>query len=396
MGAPMSDTALPGPLLPADNEVGSVGLVQKRFWTCTLDDEPLVLENRLTLPHIEVAYETYGTLNAARDNVILVLHGVTGSSHAAGKYAPENRTLGYWDPLIGPGKVFDTNRFFVVAPNSLGGCRGSTGPSSPNPRTGKPYGLSFPIITIRDMVRVQERFLRECLGIEQLALVAGGSMGGMQALEWGVLYPEKVHAVVPIATTARVSARAIAFNEVARRAICLDPNWNRGDYYSNEGNPPRDGLALARMISSITYLSDEVMQQMFGRKPANEETPLEHDLHARFDVERYLHDEGEKLVRRFDANSYLYLSKAMDLHDISRGHPSLEDALRRVRCKSLFVAIRSDDLFPPHETAEMVRILQSFGYPVQYFMMDSAYGHDAFLVEQTKMIPALRRFIAML
>jgi homoserine O-acetyltransferase len=387
---------LTGPLLPEDEVVGSVGLVEKQFWHFASESDPLILDNRMTLAQVDVAYETYGTLNANRDNTILILHGITGSSHAAGKYAPENRTLGYWDPLIGPGKVFDTNRFFVIAPNSLGGCRGSTGPSSPNPQTGKPYALSFPIITIRDMVRMQERFLREGLGITQLALVTGGSMGGMQALEWAVMYPERVKAVAPIATTARVSARAIAFNEVARRAICLDPNWNRGQYYETGNETPQDGLALARMISTITYLSDEVMREMFGRKPASEETALEHDLHARFDVERYLHDEGEKLVRRFDANSYLYLSKAMDLHDVSRGYPTLEEALQRITAKALFVAIRSDDLFPAHETAEMVRIMQGLGKHVEYFLMDSAYGHDAFLVHQTRMIPALRRFMASL
>lgn len=383
-------------LLPADNEVCSVGLVTKEQWCFDAGETPLVLENHLTLSHFDVAYETYGKLNAARDNVILILHGITGSSHAAGKYAPENRTLGYWDPLIGPGKVFDTNRFFIVAPNSLGGCRGATGPSSINPATGKPYGLSFPIITIRDMVEVQERFLRDCLGITELALVAGGSMGGMQALEWAVMYPDRVRAVAPIATTARVSARAIAFNEVARRAIRLDPKWNRGEYYDSPDGGPNGGLALARMIGTITYLSDEVMRELFGRKPASQESALEHDLHARFDVEKYLHDEGDKLVRRFDANSYLYLSKAMDLHDVSRGYPTLEDALARIKAKSLFVAIRSDDLFPPHETVEMVKIMHRLGKAVEYFLMDSAYGHDAFLVEQTKMIPALRRFVATL
>lgn len=387
---------LNGPLLPADHEVCSVGLVKKETWAFGSESDPFVLENHMTLSRVEVAYETYGTLNAAKDNVILVLHGITGSSHAAGKYAPENRTLGYWDPLIGPGKVFDTNRFFVVAPNSLGGCRGATGPACLDPGTGKPYGLSFPIITIRDMVRVQERFLREALGITHLAMAVGGSMGGMQALEWSVMYPDRVRAVAPIATTARVSARAIAFNEVARRAICLDPKWKRGNYYDSPDGGPDAGLALARMIGTITYLSDEVMREMFGRKMASEESAFEHDLHSRFDVERYLHDEGDKLVKRFDANSYLYMSKAMDIHDISRGYPSLEEALNRITARSLFVAIRSDDLFPPRDTVEMVKIMHRQGRAVEYFLMDSAYGHDAFLVEQMKMIPALRRFVALL
>ena len=379
----------------ADIVVGSVGLVEKRFSTFGSPDAPFILDNRQMLPRVEIAYETYGTLNAARDNTILVQHGLTGSSHAAGKYAESNRSVGYWDGLIGPGKVFDTDRFFVVAVNSLGGCRGATGPASVDPHTGKRYGLTFPIVTIRDMVRVQEIFLRERLGITQLALVTGGSMGGMQALEWAVTFPEKVRAVAPIATTARLSARGIAFNEIARRSIMLDPKWNRGEYYENEAEEggPQAGLALARMIGTITYLSDEVMHEMFGRKPASEQTALERDLHARFDVERYLHDEGDALVRRFDANSYLYLTKALDLHDVSRGHSSLEAALSRLTAKSLFVSIRSDELFPPQETEEAVNILRRQGKDVTHFNMDSAYGHDAFLVEQHKMLPVLRAFI---
>nr|CAA9275934.1 Homoserine O-acetyltransferase [uncultured Armatimonadetes bacterium] len=289
--------------------------------------------------------------------------------------------------------ITPNDRFFVVASNTLGGCRGTTGPSSPDPATGRPYGLTFPIITIRDMVRVQERLLRH-LGIEELRLVAGGSMGGMQALEWAVMYPERVRAALPIATTARLSARGIAFNEIARRAICLDPRWNKGDYYGSEDGGPDAGLALARMVGTVTYLSDAVLQEQFGRKPASEESAIERDLHARFDVERYLHDEGEALVRRFDANSYLYLTKACDLHDVSRGYPSLEAALARVTARTLLVAIRSDDLFPPQETDEIVAILRRHNRDVRHFLLDSAYGHDAFLVEQDKMLSVLRDFVA--
>jgi len=382
--------------LHPDDAVGSVGLVEKRTYAFGSPGDPFVLENRQTLSHVEVAYETFGRLSDARDNVILVEHGITGSSHAAGKYAPTNRSVGYWDGLIGPGKVFDTDRFFVVAMNSLGGCRGTTGPSSPDPATGRPYGVTFPIVTIRDMVRVQERVLRELFGVTHLALVAGGSMGGMQALEWAVLYPDRVRAVVPIATSARVSARAIAFNEIARRAIMLDPAWRKGDYYDAPEGGPRDGLSLARMVGTVTYLSDTVMEQMFGRKPAAEESALEHDLHARFDVERYLHDEGEALVRRFDANSYLYLSKAVDLHDISRGFPSLADAMARITARALFIAISSDDLLPPHQTDEMVSLLRAAGRSedeVRHFLVDSPYGHDAFLVEYRKFLPTLREFV---
>jgi homoserine O-acetyltransferase len=392
--ASAAEAAATPPAGDPDGAVGSVGIVAKQVYRFGTTDDPFVLENKQALTRVEVAFETYGRLNARRDNAVLVLHGLTGSSHAAGKYAPDNRSVGYWDGLIGPGKVFDTDRFFVVASNALGGCRGTTGPMSPDPATGRPYGLRFPIITIRDMVRVQERLLRERLGIESLALVTGGSMGGMQALEWAVMYPDRVRAALPIATCARLSARGIAFNEIARRAICLDPKWRSGDYYGDGNGGPNDGLALARMVGTITYLSDEVMQSLFGRKPEAQESALERDLHARFDVERYLHDEGEALVRRFDANSYLYLTKAIDLHDVSRGYPSLEAALARIACPLLLVAIRSDDLFPPYQTEEIVAILRRLGRNVDYFLLDSAYGHDAFLVEQFKMLPVLRRFVA--
>ncbi|MDX1934016.1 MAG: homoserine O-acetyltransferase [Capsulimonadales bacterium] len=376
-----------------DERVGSAGIVEKRFWTLGTEADPFLLDNRQTLAPITVAYETYGTLNAARDNVILVQHGLTGSSHAAGKYAPENRSVGYWDSLIGPGKVFDTDRFFVVAVNSLGGCRGTTGPSSIDPRTGRPYGLTFPIITIRDMVRLQERFLRECLGIERLRLVTGGSMGGMQALEWAVTFADRTDAVLPIATTPRLSARGIAFNEIARRAICLDPKWRNGEYYDHPEGGPDAGLALARMVGTITYLSDPIMERMFGRTPAAQTSALERDLHARFDVERYLHEEGEALVRRFDANSYLYLTKAVDLHDISRDYPTMEAALARITARIFFISISSDDLFPPHETEAAVAVLRRLGKAVEYHCLDSVYGHDGFLVEQARLRPLIRAFL---
>jgi homoserine O-acetyltransferase len=371
-----------------------VGIVVKRVWSFGSAADPFVLENGQTLPRVDVAYETYGTLNAARDNIILVQHGLTGSSHAAGKYAPHNRSVGYWDGLIGPGKVFDTDRFCVVATNSLGGCRGTTGPASLDPATGKPYGVSFPLVSIRDMVRVQERLLREHLGITHLALVAGGSMGGMQALEWAAMYPDRVHNLLPIATGTRYSARGIAYNELARRAIYLDPAWKQGAYYDDPHGGPHKGLALARMVATMTYLSHETMEGMFGRRPVDEEAALERDLHARFEVERYLHAEGEALVRRFDANSYLYMTKAADLHDLSRGYPSLEAALSRITARTLLVSIRSDELFPPSETEELGAVLARHGRDVTSFVLESAYGHDAFLVEQGRMLPALRRFVA--
>jgi homoserine O-acetyltransferase len=378
----------------ADSAVGSAGIVRKRHWSFGSADAPFVFENGETLPRVEVAYEIYGRLNASCDNVILVQHGLTGSSHAAGKYAPYNRSVGYWDGLIGPGKVFDTNRFFVVATNSLGGCRGTTGPASINPATGKPYGLAFPLVTIRDMVRVQERLLREHLGITQLALVAGGSMGGMQALEWAVMYPHRVRNLLPIATGARYSARSIAYNELGRRAITLDPAWKQGDYYDDPDGGPQQGLALARMVATMTYMTHGTMEEKFGRKPADARAALARDMNASFAVERYLHTEGQALVRRFDANSYLYMTRALDLHDVSQGYPSLEAALSRITARTLLVAIRSDELFPPYQTEEIAAPLARNGCDVSFHLLDSDYGHDAFLVEQDKMLPALRQFVA--
>lgn len=379
--------------MPARDDDKSVGLVERQFFAFGSEADPFVLDNRQTLPEVITCYEQYGTLNPAADNVILVLHGLTGSSHAAGRYQSDNRAAGYWDTLIGPGKVFDTEHYCVIAPNALGGCRGSTGPASLDPRAGREYGLRFPIITVRDMVRVQHRLMAH-LGVRRIHLAVGGSMGGMQALEWAVTYPEMVTAVCPIASSARNSAQAIAFNECMRRAIMLDPNWKKGEYYG--GPPPADGLALARMIGTITYLSDSVMQQKFGRKPEDEMTALEHDLTARFDVERYLHDEGERLVRRFDANSYLYVTRAIDLHDLSRGYESLEAAYRRIRAKLLFISIRSDILFYPHHIRQMHTDLLRLGKDSTHWEMDSEYGHDAFLVEQEKMIPPLQSFLTRL
>src|SRR5579871_1035703 len=371
----------------------SIGLVEQRFYTFATPGDPFVLENGQTLPEVTTCYEQYGALNVAADNVVLVLHGLTGSSHAAGRYIHENRRAGYWDGLIGPGKALDTDRYCVIAPNALGGCRGTTGPASLDPATGRPYGLTFPLVTIRDMVRVQKR-LMEHMGVRRIHLAIGGSMGGMQAFEWAVTYPDMVDAICPVASSARTSTQAIAYNECMRRAIRLDPNWRGGNYH--DGPPPADGLALARMIGTITYLSDPMMQVQFGRKPADQETALEHDLHARFDIERYLHDEGEKLVQRFDANTYLYVSRAIDLHDISRGYPTLEAAYRRIRARVLLIGIRSDILFNTPRIREMHADLQRLGVDSTYWEMDSEYGHDAFLVEQEKLISPLNQFLARL
>ena len=369
---------------------GSVGIVARRYYTFGTSVEPFRLENKQTLSEVTVCYEQYGELNAARDNAILITHGLTGSSHAAGRYAADSKFDGYWDALIGPGKLFDTEEYCLIAPNVLGGCRGSTGPASLDPRTGEPYGLKFPIVTIRDMARVQKRLL-DSLGIAKLKLVIGGSMGGMQALEWAVAYPDFMEAVCAIAASPRNSAQAIAFNECMRRAIMLDPNFQKGEYYA--GAAPNGGLSLARMIGTITYLSDSLLQEMFGRKPAMEATSVERDLHARFDVERFLHEEGDKLTRRFDANSYLYLTRAIDLHDICRGCDFLDAALSKIRARMLLVGISSDILYPPEPLRELDAHLKRLNVDSTFWRFESNYGHDAFLVEQEKMIPVLREFL---
>lgn len=382
-------------LLPEDEVEASVGLTEKQFFWFGSPRDPFVLESGDSLTAVEVAYQTFGNLAPAKDNVFLILHGITGSSHAAGKYAWSNRSSGYWDGLIGPGKAIDTNRWFVVAPNILGGCRGTTGPSSTNPATGRPYGNRFPDITIRDMVRVQERFLRECFGAERIAAVAGGSMGGMQALEWAVLWPDRVGNIIPIATAARTNMRAIAFNTCARHAIRLDPRWRGGDYYDSPDGGPDQGLALARMIGTITYLSDPLLEERFGRTESRLESASQLERHARPDVEQFLREEGDKLVARFDANSYLALSRAMDQHDVSRGHPSLRDALHRIEARCLLIGISSDDLFPIRQTDEIVQILRQHGsLDFQTHVVESHYGHDAFLVEWRKMAGPIRSFLA--
>lgn len=376
-------------MLAADGP-GSVGLVARRAFTFGSVEEPFVLESGRTLPAITTCYETYGVLNEAGDNAILIEHGLTGSSHAAGRFKADSPYAGYWDLLIGPGKPIDTERFFVIAPNALGGCRGTTGPASIDPATDQPWGLKFPLITIRDMVRAQEPLIRH-LGVKRLRLVTGGSMGGMQAMEWAVTFPEMVDAICPVAATPRQSAQGIAFNECMRRAIMLDPHWRGGDYY--DGPAPDGGLALARMIGTITYLCDPIMERNFGRKPAAQATPREHDLHVCFDVEQYLHDEGEKLVRRFDANSYMYVSRAIDLHDIGLPYGSIDAAYSRILAEVLLVGIRSDILFYPANIVEMHRRLVELGTRSTYYEVDSDYGHDAFLEEQEKIGPALRALL---
>lgn len=353
---------------------------------------------RLPLQHggdfgpITLAYETWGTLNAEGDNAILITHALTGSAHAHDVERPDDPKAAWWNPLIGAGRPFDTSRYFVICSNILGGCYGSTGPSSLDPATGKAYGMRFPLITIRDMVDAQ-RVLLDHLGVRELAMVAGGSIGGQQALEWAVRYPDMVRKVAVVAATAALTAQGIAFSEVQRQAIMADPRWQDGDYPPEEG--PQAGLAIARMLAMITYQSEESMELRFARNrnparfaqaPSPSNVP---DFSERFDVENYLYYQGKSLVRRFDANSYLYISRAMDLYDVSEGYPSLAAALSRIRGKALFIGIRSDVLFPAAHVRWLAEQVRSLGGDATYTELDSPHGHDAFLKEWEQMTEAL-------
>ncbi len=344
----------------------------------------LALDCGVTLLHVDVAYETYGELNAARDNAILVLHAFSGDAHAAG-ISKETGQPGWWAPMIGPGLAFDTNRYFVISSNVLGGCRGTTGPSSVDPNTGKRYGASFPVITINDMVRLQ-KMLIDRLGIGKLLAVAGGSMGGMQALAWTVMYPDSVVAAIPIATTARHSAQQIAFNEVGRQAVMADVEWAEGNYY--DANPPARGLAVARMVGHITYMSDASMRQKFGRRLRDKDA-FGFDFSADFEVESYLRYRGSQFVTRFDANSYLYITKAMDYFDLAAGHNSLSAAFEKTKARFLVLSFTSDWLYPTYQSLEVVSALRTQNIDAAFCELSSQYGHDAFLVEtkeQTEMI----------
>ncbi|WP_432994878.1 homoserine O-acetyltransferase MetX [Dactylosporangium sp. CA-233914] len=373
--------------------------------------EPVRLDCGRELFPVRVAYETYGTLSPARDNVILVCHALSGDAHAAGVSADPSagstrdgfgaeerdgaagRDLGWWDGMIGPGKAFDTDRYCIVSTNLLGGCRGTTGPSSINPATGRPYGPDFPVITVADLVRV-ERAVLSALGIERLAAVAGGSLGGMQALQWAVLYPDQVDAVVAIASTHALHPQGVAWNFIARESIMGDPAW-QGGHYHGTGRAPDAGMGVARMVGHITYLSAPALQQRFGRG-------LQHSDDIRltlgepeFQVESYLRHQAESFVRRFDANTYLYLSRALTYFDLARehGNGSLEQALAGVKARTLLIAFSSDWLYPPAASQDIERALLALGKPVELHIIDAPYGHDCFLLEEARQTPIIRRFL---
>lgn len=365
---------------------------RRRFFTFPAD-RPFALDTGVALRDVVVAYETWGVLDERASNAVLLCHAWTGDSHAAGEAGRGHPTPGWWDELVGPGCAIDTDRWFVVCANVLGGCQGSTGPASPHPDDGRPYGSRFPVVTIRDMVRAQAR-LATHLGVDVWHSVVGGSMGGMQVLEWAITFPHRIRSIVPIATCAQSTAQQIAWGAIGRRAIRLDPRWRGGDYYeAAPGDGPAEGLAVARMIAQVTFRSDNVFTDKFGRDLADGNELSERlDLWQRFEVERYLEYHGDKLVNRFDTNSYLVIGKAMDLHDVGKGRGGLVTAMARVQVPSLTLGIWSDMLYPTYQQRQIASLLTS-SPSSEYVEIDSPHGHDAFLIEGDQVGAPIARFL---
>ena len=394
---------------PSTLPAGSVGSVETRF----LDlPAPLPLDCGRELTSVRVAYETYGALSPRGDNAVLVCHALSGDAHAAGYsatpaaagtrdgFAAEQRdgsagrALGWWDGMIGPGKAFDTDRFFVVSTNLLGGCRGTTGPSSTDPATGRPYGSDFPVITVADMVRCERAFLDE-LGVDRLAAVAGGSLGGMQALQWAVQFPGQVDAIVVIASTHALHPQGLAWNAIARESIIRDPAWQGGHYYGT-GRTPEAGMGVARMVGHITYLSAPALDDRFGRRLQFADDLRYTIDEPEFEVESYLRHQAESFVKRFDANTYVYLSRALTYFDLARQHGggSLQRALAGVSARTLLIAFSSDWLYPPAASIEIDEALRGLGKPAEFHLIDAPYGHDCFLLEEARQTPIVRRFLS--
>ncbi len=364
----------------------------RRFFTLPADRK-LAIDVGVVMEGVTTAYETWGSLNSDASNAILLCHAWTGDSHVAGRAGEGHPTPGWWEGAVGPGLAIDTNQFFVVCANVLGGCQGSTGPASPHPSDGKPYGSRFPVITIRDMVRTQAR-LADHLGVRKWRAVVGGSMGGMQVLEWAVTFPERVGAIMPIATCAQASAQQIAWGSIGRRGITNDPKWRGGDYYdAAPGDGPHEGLSTARMVAQVTFRSDNVFTDRFGRDMVGGEGSSTLALEQKFEVERYLEYHGEKLCRRFDANSYIAIGKAMDLHDVGRSRGGLVAAMKRVNMPSLTMGIWSDFLYPVYQQLQIRDLVAANGARSEYVEVDSPHGHDAFLIELDQVGPAVKRFI---
>ena len=388
---------------------GSVGSVETQYVDLP---EPVRLDCGRELHPVRVAYETYGVLSPARDNVILVCHALSGDAHAAGiseipteestrdGFAAEERDgaapkgLGWWDGMIGPCKAFDTDRYFVVSTNLLGGCKGTTGPSSIDPATGAPYGADFPVITVADMVRTERAFL-DVLGIERLAAVAGGSLGGMQALEWSILYPEQVDAVVAIASTHALHPQGMAWNAIARESILRDPAW-QGGHYHHTGRRPDAGMGVARMVGHVTYLSAPALEDKFDRRLQFADDLRYTVTEPEFEVESYLDHQADSFVKRFDANTYLYTSRALTYFDLARQHGggSLARAFEHVTARTLLIAFSSDWLYPPSASREIEEALRALGKPVESYVIEAPYGHDCFLLEEARQTPMIREFLA--
>jgi homoserine O-acetyltransferase len=397
----------PSTAAPSKRVPGSVGTVQTRY----LDlPDPVPLDCGRELRGVRVAYETYGSLSLKRDNVIMVCHALSGDAHAAGLsetasgardgFRAEDRDgasregLGWWDGMIGPGKAFDTDRHFVISTNLLGGCRGTTGPSSLDPATGVAYGSDFPVITVADMVRTERAFLDE-LGIKRLAAVAGGSLGGMQAFEWAIRYPDQVDAVVAIASTHALHPQGMAWNAIAREAIMSHPAWQGGNYYGS-GDAPDGGMGVARMIGHITYLSAAALDDKFGRRLQFADDIRYTITEPEFEVESYLRHQADSFVKRFDANTYLYTSRALTYFDLGRqyGSGSLERAVERISARTLLIAFSSDWLYPPSASRQLRDALRSLGRPVEFHVIDAPYGHDCFLLEEARQTPIIRLFLS--
>lgn len=364
----------------------SIETVETKYFTFANPPNELALESGEKLGPITLAYETYGKLNEQKSNAVLILHALSGDAHAAG-FHEGDKNPGWWDVMIGPGKCFDTEQYFVICSNVIGGCKGSTGPSSINPKTNKPYALEFPIITIKDMVNAQ-RHLIDHLGIEKLLTVVGGSMGGMQVLQWMVSYPDRILSAIPIATALKHTPQQIAFNEVGRQAIMADPDWKNGNYYGD--SPPAKGLAVARMIGHITYMSDISMIEKFGRRFTPNKQLLKFGID--FEVEQYLRYRGDNFVKRFDANSYLYITKANDYFNILNGK-NINEIFKGLKAKVLVIAFKSDWLYPAYQSQEIVRACKLAGVDVTYCEINSTYGHDAFLLEVEEETHLIKHFL---
>jgi homoserine O-acetyltransferase/O-succinyltransferase len=367
-----------------NNSVGIVAPKTAHF------DSPLTLKSGEILPTFDLVYETYGTLNAAKNNAVIVCHALSGNHHVAGKYAETDKNAGWWDNLIGPNKPLDTNKFFVIGLNNLGGCHGSSGPSSNNTKTKKPFGASFPIVTVEDWVNSQARLL-EYLGIETLAAVIGGSLGGMQALQWALAYPDRVKHALVIASAPNLTAQNIAFNEVARQAIMTDPEFYDGDYYSHN-TVPRRGLRIARMLGHITYLSDDAMGEKFGRKLKDE---IKYGFDVEFEMESYLRYQGDKFAGEFDANTYLRMTRALDYYDPALAFGGdLSKALSKVKAEFLVLSFTSDWRFSPARSREIVKALLDNELTVSYAEVTAAHGHDAFLMPDAHYHSILRSYFS--